>query len=348
MDYYKKYLKYKKKYLDLVKEKKIKELKKLIGGGNILTLKNGGRRENYENSCMWISIHDYLKKVLNIDITLEELRNQGDANQPRDKKELFDSSIIRYVEGINKISEIYNLVIKVYSRDPENPDNLILSDVYPFIEFGKINNGNKNIVNIISFGYHFELLIQSRQLNYDITKYFNIQPKAQAIKQEQEIELNIPHIVFDSETNTYIDIEQKEKEIEEIHEQIKNIDNEIIKSQRKFEICFKNQNIKEMDKHIDIISINESIKKVLLDDYYKAILIFEKAKKIIESSMKKGKSSNIQYKQEMKNKIKKEIAEIKNTLDMLKKEKSINPAMNQQALDQITLLETQYKSIDDM
>ena len=108
MDYYSKYLKYKKKYIDL---------KNIYGGAardrpvlpsatdvtnsdlfnndgyqqEINTIRNTGSRDRFSLNCMYISIHDYLRRTLNYQGSLEDLRKLAGIDGYQESSE-WDSS----------------------------------------------------------------------------------------------------------------------------------------------------------------------------------------------------------------------------------------------------------------
>lgn len=174
--YKKKYLKYKFKYLNLLK---------IQHGGNceqnIKTIPNDGTYEGMINQCFWISIVDYLNMNGYPDITVRILKDQASdrGNYPINNDiEMFDTDFF----GISaeKIAEIYNLKIVMYGY------NFALSclEITP-IPLNTIGNGI-NLVPIASYGAHFELIVKST-LN-DLT------PKIKSTKSSNEIHDFTPDI----------------------------------------------------------------------------------------------------------------------------------------------------------
>ena len=112
---YEKYLKYKTKYLQL------KKLNEQLGGvysinvrPTFKTIRNSGARDGYTNSCMWISIQDYLKYVLGQNVPLKKIRDIG-LVQPYERNTMFDTDEKRHYNGLVNIARSYNLKI-VYSQ----------------------------------------------------------------------------------------------------------------------------------------------------------------------------------------------------------------------------------------
>ena len=147
--YFKKYLKYKNKYLKLKK------------GGNrnckFTVIPNTGSLEGMSNQCLWISIKDYLNTFLENPITLTELRNNVGLNRDSEH-EMFDNDDENFVNAINRICDIYDLTIKFYLIDGNG--NLITNlDENGIAESFMCYGHGRNIVNITSYGrYHFQLI----------------------------------------------------------------------------------------------------------------------------------------------------------------------------------------------
>jgi hypothetical protein len=155
-EYRKKYLKYKKKYL----ESKINN-KQTGGGQTVKTIPNNGALEGMSVQCFWISILDYLKRNGHPSLTLRELRNQGglgtDTEQTMfdidylvgpelDRQPIFFNAAIR-------IAELYNLRIQIYTASRSSGDNIGITTPRASIGDGT------NLVEIAQFGIgHFELI----------------------------------------------------------------------------------------------------------------------------------------------------------------------------------------------
>ena len=145
MSYYKKYLKYKNKYL---------ELKKQLGGRRIRTISNSGALEGMTNQCFWISILNYLQRNGHPALTLRQLRT--DAGLGADTEHtMFDNDYkdkngnLILFNAATRIAELYNLNIQVYGV---NRNGEIIGPR------AHIGNG-LNFVEIAQFGLaHFELI----------------------------------------------------------------------------------------------------------------------------------------------------------------------------------------------
>ena len=173
--YYNKYLKYKAKYLEL--------LKSFEGGAGKLvsyrTISNSGRIGKYERQCIWISIMDYLNKYytppLDHGVTIDEIRAIaiGDENNSLDYEGLFDT-----YENFNALQNViinFNLNIKFYIRETKN-SKYYINDI-PSYTIG--NESSHNILHIVNYDdWHFELiteindikLYESKQVTRPVTR----------------------------------------------------------------------------------------------------------------------------------------------------------------------------------
>ena len=171
---YKKYLKYKQKYLELKKKLNEQQLGLVgsyvsqIGGTRIVkTIDNTGEREGMELQCFWISILDYLNHHGHPDLTLRELRTQADLNQDTEHT-MFD---IDYLVGPEldrqaiffnaaiQVAEIYDLRIQIYTARRNG-------EVEITTPRGLIGTGT-NLVEIAQFGIgHFELIDETNGTDF--------------------------------------------------------------------------------------------------------------------------------------------------------------------------------------
>lgn len=163
INYYK-YIKYKYKYEQL-KNNYNYNYKILLGGSgkSYETIHNNGSREGYINSCMWISIHDYVKLVHNPDITLQEIRQIGKVDRVY-IYDMYDSNINAHVNSLDNICNHYHININIYTIDL-NTKKLLLSDVAPMSRLVK-PTGFTHTIHILHFGLHYELIYRSEQLKY--------------------------------------------------------------------------------------------------------------------------------------------------------------------------------------
>jgi hypothetical protein len=155
MDYKSKYIKYKIKYINL------------LGG----TPKNFGVKKNsgsdnsgkYSNQCMWLSIIDYLNGVLGNNFNLDTIRAIGSNNNTKinNKTEEFDTEY--HLKSLINVSNTFDLQIHLYIAFTDNTQQVVISNEPNWI-IG--NQSSQNVVSIVSYGSHFELItsIGDRQL----------------------------------------------------------------------------------------------------------------------------------------------------------------------------------------
>ena len=114
MNYHKKYLKYKAKYLEL---KKLKYLQR--GGNPFRVIRNNGSDPigGLTNQCMWISIRDFLRLNGFPAITTQEVRNAAGLAGRGLENTMFDIENPIFRAAIQKISDVFNLRINIYPLD---------------------------------------------------------------------------------------------------------------------------------------------------------------------------------------------------------------------------------------
>jgi hypothetical protein len=150
--YYRKYLKYKTKYLELLNSQE--------GGGKLTykVLHNDGKiivKDNlYTNQFMWISILYYLNnyyKPNKLNVSIRQLRNIASSNgtnmlNPSNK--IFDSRY--HDESLLSVLNNYKLVVKIYNATPEDY-NYIFDK--PKILPENFSTDNPNIISIVNYGW---------------------------------------------------------------------------------------------------------------------------------------------------------------------------------------------------
>ena len=147
-----------------------------------VTVRNGGyvqqNRNNivqtntsYSNQCMYISIYDYLTLKLRetYNFTFEEFRRQNDINTSDE----FDSTKNYHKDNLTRLASKYNLDIRVWDKDPQNGKRIYYNNNNNSTQNVQANEygiehitynfrrgaGNPNIVNILSYSNHFELIV---------------------------------------------------------------------------------------------------------------------------------------------------------------------------------------------
>lgn len=171
MNFEKKYLKYKKKYLLLKntrnqKAGSLKVLKNILDSNpSILlsaiqhvknkqlvhTIFNDGNMDGMSNQCIYISILTYLHSNSYPSLTLEELRKMGGLDAST-KDKMFDGDEPESINAINRICNNYNLEINILQVNPYGDVKVGYDSI-----FGK---GKINKLSIANYGMaHFELVI---------------------------------------------------------------------------------------------------------------------------------------------------------------------------------------------
>lgn len=154
--YFKKYLKYKVKYLKLVggvlEEETIKKLKSynIIFNCGIPT-----NNTNMNNQCLWISITDYLNKI-GINETVENLRNNLINNNiciNNEQNDPIDDEKHNLMGALHFIANRYKIQFKIYVNIEHDGHDYI----NPY-EFQTIGDNSNYIVNIVNTPGHFSLI----------------------------------------------------------------------------------------------------------------------------------------------------------------------------------------------
>lgn len=136
-------------------------MKKMSAGGNKIRYKvihnNGsnGTRE-YSNQCMWLSILDYVNRVLNKNWSLEEIRNIASRYGPiNGKLEEYDYDTMR--DSLEGLLRQYRLRVRIYYAICEGEEHNLIDDEL-YIDIG--SEIPRNIIYIVSYGAHFELITE--------------------------------------------------------------------------------------------------------------------------------------------------------------------------------------------
>lgn len=166
MDYQKKYLAYKGKYLSLKKQ--------LKGGTRIVTVPNNGTggEPGLYNQCMWISIRDYLNYHRGIITTVRELKRSVGMGPDTDVIEFNDNNE-QHLEALQSLA--FNLKISIYFIKSERDGTLPHYSLGPdgrMRPTAGIHPWTWDGVYIASFGHHFELIING-PLNYQLEHHPN-------------------------------------------------------------------------------------------------------------------------------------------------------------------------------
>ena len=124
------------------------------------TFGNSGRisgRTEYSNQCMWISLLNYLNDVLGNNLSIDDIRDIASSNNTpiNNIDEQFDFMVHSY--ALFNVLESFDLQLHIYipARDDEN-NKIFIND--NLLVLGNIESNN--IVSIVSYGSHFELITQ--------------------------------------------------------------------------------------------------------------------------------------------------------------------------------------------
>lgn len=147
MDYKRKYLKYKIKYMNL-----------LGGMKTFTTKKNNGNDNsgNYSNQCMWISILDYINDVMGNNLNLDEIRRIAIGNDRLNingTREQFDTDL--HLTSLKNLTYEFDLQVHLYVSFKNKENKLVIGDEPNWI-IG--NYSSSNVISIVSYGAHFELI----------------------------------------------------------------------------------------------------------------------------------------------------------------------------------------------
>ncbi len=118
------------------------------------TIQNGGSQDGFSNQCMFISILHYLMYVrLDHTVTLSGLRRIAGLDSTTSHT-MFDIDDPRFVEGIRRICDHFNIQINVHYSNRNGTRNML------WLGNPAWTAGNSNeIVPIVAYGNHFELIV---------------------------------------------------------------------------------------------------------------------------------------------------------------------------------------------
>ena len=191
-----------------------------IQNTNFLALHNNGSVDQYTNSCMWLSILQYLNIILGNQITINEIRNIG---RVYDNNQMFDAKNNNHWNGILEIARVFYLEIFIIPINIHNTNYLTLNNGFK----ESIGNG-RNKVNIVSYGLHFELILYSEDHRINLLDNIVDDKKEKYINESKE---DKKVLVYNPDINNYEDIRnitEKIKILENdkkiVYDNIKNIE----------------------------------------------------------------------------------------------------------------------------
>jgi len=294
MNYYKKYIKYKSKYLNL------KNKNNQIGGDVIKTIPNDGRMDGMTLQCFWISILQYLRKNGHRTLTLKELRTQAGLDKNTEHI-MFDTYAIDekgnhfFLEAATRIANMYRINIQVYTAIRSFPFILASDQPKYFFPLGS-PNASYRPVKLANFGMiHFELIDDIDGLPFvPLVSYNGKATKINAIPE--------------SRRNTYLENSEDTLLLRELEHQLEEINkkyNEDVKNTRELKDLSsqaQQQLIKDYTKDkdskvLDITNLIEQIKERIKQEelQIKSFILDDKITETL--SKKQDASSLIQKKQ---------------------------------------------------
>ena len=134
-----------------------------------ISVYNGGGARPYYNTCMWISVSQYLIRVLGIaDASVQKLRDINGLVAPRDNGVLFDTGIREHVQGMMRIAQEYDLTINVFVGGHIS-NNLHRTPVHFSTKIGR---GSNHVHIVCMRSSHYELIVYAESLGVDLRSRF--------------------------------------------------------------------------------------------------------------------------------------------------------------------------------
>lgn len=128
------------------------------------TISNNGSLGQYTNSCIWITILHFLKYVKrNATITLTQIRNDAEFNYPND--EAFDLDKIPHKTALQNFLNKHHLAVHIYYSNDKKKEHITVDKWLgnTAITFGDPLDDGSNVIPIVSYGNHFELIISGTE-----------------------------------------------------------------------------------------------------------------------------------------------------------------------------------------
>ncbi len=239
---------------------------------------NGSDGTNkYSNQCIWLCILEYLFFVLQIIITLTQIRQiaLSDGNTViNGEKEEFDTDL--HIQALIIVAKKFNLRIYLYISRYDASQNIIISDEPNWI-IGE--SSSHNIVSIVSYGAHFELItsIGERKLygnkineNAQFIPNVNLAVGKKINYVDDKIVMNQIDQLLNNSSTTERFVAYSTHEMESTQLMIEDLQNELLK-------CNNNVNVVD-------VNFNNAIKESLQDRILYLTEIIEKLKKMISDA----------------------------------------------------------------
>jgi uncharacterized protein YukE len=122
-----------------------------------IAIYNSGNEGDSTNQCLWISIIQYLNFVLGYNLDFKRIRQiakNRELFQINGTQEMFDFE--KHMEALRNVLSHFNLQIRIYFANMTEEGNSFI-DIRSQ-DIGSPKSGN--IVHIVSYGAHFELISQ--------------------------------------------------------------------------------------------------------------------------------------------------------------------------------------------
>ena len=171
----------------------------------IQTVINNGQAEGYTNSCLFISIHQYLRYVLGLQyVSVYGLRQEAnfvgfmydlkyDEYMYTDNMK-FDTENKKHVENLEKMLRDRKLRLRIYSvpdegisfRDLDDKPVRVSNRIHGHVtttcmqEYG--DKKSRLTINVVHSGDHFELIVTDLPSDIDILNYQDIILNSQEVK----------------------------------------------------------------------------------------------------------------------------------------------------------------------
>ena len=240
-----KYLKYKKKYLQL-KRLHLKQ----SGGARFSVIPNTGLEDGMSNQCMWISIRDYLVHYLGMKISVRGVRKMAGLDATTEHQ-MFDWETPKFRQALELIAHKFNLQLHFYSVDHNGEPNSVLYHDPETRQFPMpmhiVNEHGLRLVNIAFYGAHFQLITGGNNVHVPrrLTKeILHTKPITTITFSGNEI--------VEGELKKYLDaIIDANQSIKVYEKEIAKLRNEIANIKRNLETS------KSSDVHKEIVSISE-------------------------------------------------------------------------------------------
>ncbi len=271
MDFQKKYLIYKTKYLLLKKQ--------LKGGARFTSIPNNGNgnEPGLRNQCMWISIRDYLNYHRGIITTVTALKRSIGLGPNTDLIE-FDAENEQFYNSLFQLANRLNIsLLFIITRSNGTIAPYCLNENDTIIPFRTINGGTGNNVYIASYGRHFELIINSP--NYQLERHPNSTIQ-RGILYEPKVQINntytSPSDVPDSKKDlakALIDNTELQQNIDYFRQEIHKMQNQIKQNELDINNIITSDFLDQEEKQAFINNYSTMIndKRVLIEQFRRKI-----------------------------------------------------------------------------